>query len=84
MPKTNNKFDWEIFDENDEFLDILTMTRDESKEFLKSHPTYSLKEIEYNDRGNISWNSNRETNRNLYKICISDRRQRIKNVYKNT
>ena len=27
MPKTTKPFDWEVYDENDEFIDILTMTR---------------------------------------------------------
>jgi len=35
MPKTTKPFDWEVYDENGEFFDILTMTRAESKEYQK-------------------------------------------------
>lgn len=49
MPKTRKKFDWEIYDENDEFIDILTMSRDEAKDYKKKFPKHQLQEIMYND-----------------------------------
>jgi len=49
MPKTKKKFDWEVYDENDEFLDIISMTRDESKKYLQDFPNYRLQEIAYTD-----------------------------------
>lgn len=49
MPKTKKKFDWEVYDENDEFIDILSMTRDEAKVYLNKHKHYTLREIGYSD-----------------------------------
>jgi hypothetical protein len=49
MPKTRKKFDWEVYDKNDEFIDIITMTRDEAKRYLESFPSYRLQEISYTD-----------------------------------
>lgn len=49
MPKTKKKFDWEVYDENDEFLDILSMSRDEAKHYKNKHPKYSLQELGYTD-----------------------------------
>ena len=55
MPRTNKPFDWEVYDEDGEFLDILSMTRNDVKDYKKSHPGYVLKEIGYTeDRGNDS------------------------------
>lgn len=51
MPKTRKKFDWEIFDEEGEFLDILTMSRDESKIYLKNFPNHQIRELGYTDNG---------------------------------
>lgn len=48
MPKTKRPFDWEVY-VNGEFEDVLTMTRNEMKEYQKLHPTYILKEIGYSD-----------------------------------
>jgi len=49
MPKTRKKFDWEIYDESGDFLDIITMTRDEAKNYQKKFPKQHLQEIGYND-----------------------------------
>ena len=49
MPKTKKRFDWEVYDENGEFLDIITMTRDECKNYKKKFPHYSLQELGYSD-----------------------------------
>ena len=51
MTETTKPFDWEVYDENDEFIDILTMTRSEVKDYKKTHPNYTLKEIGYSDDG---------------------------------
>ena len=37
MPKTTKPFDWEVYDENGEFIDILSMTRDEMKRYKNKH-----------------------------------------------
>ena len=49
MPKTRKKFNWEVFDESGNFLDILTMSRNEAKVYQKQFPNYKLREIEYTD-----------------------------------
>ena len=49
MPKTKKKFDWEIFDTEGNFLDILTMSRSEAKEYQENFPTYKLHEISYTE-----------------------------------
>ena len=48
MPNTKKKFDWEIYD-GDEFIDILSMTRDEAKEYRKQFPNFEVLEIAYTD-----------------------------------
>lgn len=49
MPKTKKKFNWEIYDEQDEFLDILCMSRSEAKAYMLNFPNYKCLEIEYTD-----------------------------------
>lgn len=49
MSKTNKRFDWEIYDNNGNFLDIISMTRAESKLYLQKFPNYHLTEIAYTD-----------------------------------
>lgn len=49
MPKTKKRFDWEVYDEDDEFVDVISMTRDEAREYLKKFPKYSLQEISYTE-----------------------------------
>ena len=49
MPTTKKKFNWEVFDNNGNFLDILTMSRNESKIYQEKFPNYKLHEIGYTD-----------------------------------
>jgi hypothetical protein len=49
MPKTKKKFNWEVFDQNGNFLDILTMSRNEFKVYQEQFPDYKLQEIGYTD-----------------------------------
>lgn len=49
MSKTKKKFDWEIYDRDGEFLDILSMSRDEAKNYKKEFPHYKLQELGYTD-----------------------------------
>lgn len=49
MPKTRKRFNWEVFDKNGSFLDILTMSRSESKEYKNKFPDYKINEIGYTD-----------------------------------
>ena len=82
MPKTTKPFDWEIYDENGEFLDILTMTRDESKEYQKTHPNYTLTEIGYNDDGgDDSWETDSKKGWDIHSLRIPKRHRRLEDVY---
>jgi len=49
MPKTKKKFDWEITDENGEFIDVISMTNDEAKEYQKHFPDYDVSKIDYTE-----------------------------------
>lgn len=49
MPKTRKKFNWEVFDEKGRFIDIFTMSRNESKVYQEQFPDYKLQEIGYTD-----------------------------------
>lgn len=49
MPKTKKKFDWEIYDEEGEFLDIQSMTRDECKRYKQEFPSHTLLELGYTE-----------------------------------
>lgn len=52
MPKTKRKFDWEIYNKEGEFIDILTLSRDEAKIYKNKFPDYVLKVISYTDHDN--------------------------------
>lgn len=52
MPKTKRKFDWEIYNKEGEFIDILTLSRDEAKIYKNKFPNYVLKAISYTDHDN--------------------------------
>ena len=52
MPKTKRKFDWEIYNKEGEFIDILTLSRDEAKIYKHKFPDYVLKVISYTDHAN--------------------------------
>lgn len=74
MPKTNKKFDWEIFAEDGEFIDILVMSRAEMKEYQKVHPEYTVKELSYTDDGrDVSCDVDREKGRDVYRVRIPRR-----------
>ena len=49
MPKTKKKFNWEVFDEDGNFVDILTMSRNDAKDYHKKFPHYKINEIGYTD-----------------------------------
>ena len=52
MPKTKRKFDWEIYNKEGEFIDILTLSRDEAKIYKNKFQDYVLKAISYTDHDN--------------------------------
>ena len=83
MPKTTKKFDWEIYDQDEEFIDILSMTRDEMKEYKDSHKGYQVKEIGYtsDDGGDDSWETDSKENRNVYRVRIPKRGRKLQDVY---
>lgn len=73
MPKTKKKFDWEIY-EGIEFIDMLSMSRDEMREYQKAHPEYTIKEVGYTDDGNDnSWEASSEKRGNVYSVRIRKR-----------
>lgn len=45
MPKVI-KFVYEIYDENNDFIDELTFTRSEAKKYLEKHPDYTMSIID--------------------------------------
>ena len=49
MPKTKKRFDWEIYDKEGNYIDILTFTRAEAKEFQINFPDLKIREIGYTD-----------------------------------
>lgn len=62
MPKSKNKFDWEIYDEEGDFIDILSMTRHDASKYKNKFPKYRLQEIGYSEgieddgkEKNLSW-----------------------------
>lgn len=48
MPKTKKKFDWEVYKDG-ECIDILSMSRNEAKEYINHFPDLQLQEIGYTD-----------------------------------
>ena len=73
MPKTKKKFDWEIY-EGENFLDMLSMSRNEMKEYQKNHPEYSIKEVGYTDDGDDSTRkTDCEERRDIYRIRVPRR-----------
>ncbi len=49
MPRTKKKFNWEVYDNHGNFIDILSMSRSEQKIYQEKFPNYRLHEIEYTE-----------------------------------
>lgn len=75
MPKTKKLFDWEVYTDTGELFDVLTMTRDQAKQYQKEFPDMSLNEIGYNDGEDDTWESSGNKNGNIYSIRIPRRRK---------
>lgn len=74
MPKTTKKFDWEVYDENGTFVDILSMSRHEKNKYQESFPHYKLQEIMYTDDGDDdTWETGSNKTRNIYSIRLPKR-----------
>ena len=74
MSKTTRKFSWEIYDKDGDFVDVLSMTRDEMKRYHALFPEYTCQEIEYADDGrDQSRESCSKAGRTVYRIRISNR-----------
>lgn len=61
MPKTTKKFDYEVYDKYGDFVDILSMTRDEAKRYKQNNPDLELQTIintERNDGRDLSCDIN--------------------------
>lgn len=82
MPKTKKLFDWEVYDENGELIDVLTMTRHKMKEYQESHQNYTINEISYHDGEDDTWESSGTENRDIHSICIPRRRRKLPHVHK--
>ena len=75
MPKTKKLFDWEVYTDTGELFDVLTMTRDQAKQYQKEFPDMSLNEIGYNDGEDDTRESGGNKNGNIYSIRIPRRRK---------
>jgi hypothetical protein len=75
MPKTKKLFDWEVYTDTGELFDVLTMTRDQAKQYQKEFPDMSLNEIGYNDGEDDTRESSGNKNGNIYSIRIPRRRK---------
>ena len=82
MPKTKKLFDWEIYDGDKNFIDILSMTRDDAKTYQKNHPEFFITEIAYNDGEDDTRESSGTENRNIHSVCIPRRRKKLPHVHK--
>ena len=75
MPKTKKLFDWEIYDKDKNFIDILSMTRDDAKIYQKNHPEFFITEIAYNDGEDDTRKSRSNKDGDIYSVRISRRRK---------
>lgn len=75
MPKTKKLFDWEVYTDTGELFDILTMSREQAKQYQKEFPDMLLNEIGYNDGEDDTWESSSIKDGNIYSVCISRRRK---------
>lgn len=75
MPKTKKLFDWEVYTDTGELFDVLTMSREQAKQYQKEFPDMLLNEIGYNDGEDDTWENSSIKDRNIYSVCISRRRK---------
>lgn len=81
MPKTKKLFDWEVYDENKNFIDILSMTRDDAKIYQKNHSEFFITEIAYNDGEDDTRESSGTETRDIHSVCIPRRRRKLSYVH---
>lgn len=82
MPKTKKLFDWEVYTDAGELVDILTMSREQAKQYQKEFPDMLLNEIGYNDGEDDTRESSSTENRNIHSVCIPRRRRKLPHVHK--
>ena len=82
MPKTKKLFDWEVYTDTGELFDILTMSREQAKQYQKEFPDMLLNEIAYNDGEDDTRESSGTENRNIHSVCIPRRRRKLPHVHK--
>ena len=75
MSKTKKLFDWEVYTDTGDLFDVLTMTRDQAKQYQKEFPDMSLKEIGYNDGEDNTWDYSSTEKRSIYSVRIPRRRK---------
>lgn len=73
MPKTKKLFDWEVY-EDGELIDVLTMTRNQMKEYKEAHPDVILCEISYHDGEDDTRKSSGNKSGNIYSVRVPRRR----------
>lgn len=75
MSKTKKLFDWEVYTDTGDLFDVLTMTRDQAKQYQQEFPDMSLKEIGYNDGEDNTWDDSSTEKRSIYSVRIPRRRK---------
>lgn len=75
MPKTKKLFDWEVYTDTGDLLDILTMTREQAKQYKQEFPDLIIKEISYHDGEDDTRNSGSTEKRGIYSVRIPRRRK---------
>jgi hypothetical protein len=67
------KINWEIVDKDGNFIDVLSMTKDEKKHYLEQFPDYKCYEIDrFNAGGDSSWESDSKKERKVFRLRLSN------------
>lgn len=75
MPKTKKLFDWEVYTDSGDLFDVLTMTRDQAKQYKKEFPDMIIKEISYHDGEDDTRDGSSTKKRGIYSVRIPRRRK---------
>jgi hypothetical protein len=75
MHKTKKLFAWEVYTDSGDLFDVLTMTRDQAKQYKKEFPDMIIKEISYHDGENNTRDSGSTEKRSIYSVRIPRRRK---------
>jgi hypothetical protein len=75
MPKTKKLFDWEVYTDSGDLFDVLTMTRDQAKQYKKEFPDMIIKEISYHDGEDDTRDGSSTKKRGIYSVRVPRRRK---------